>query len=106
MAEGHTLKGLSAGRRLGRQSCRRRWSDQPLEFGVLEKFGSFVGSHAVVVLSDRDDMKACALNLMQFFRGRELRPVHALPRRHGEGGQADAARDLGRTVARRNCRRP
>ena len=26
-----------------------------------------MGSHAVVVLSDRDDMKAVALNLMRFF---------------------------------------
>ena len=33
----------------------------------LERHGSFVGSHAVVVLSDRDDMRAVALNLMRFF---------------------------------------
>ena len=42
-------------------------ADLPLEFGKLEQHGSFVGSHAVVVLSDRDDMKAVALNLMRFF---------------------------------------
>jgi formate dehydrogenase len=39
----------------------------PLDFGQLEKHGCFVGSHAVVILSDRDDMKAVALNLMRFF---------------------------------------
>jgi formate dehydrogenase len=33
----------------------------------LEKYGSFVGSHAVVILSDKDDMKAVALNLLKFF---------------------------------------
>ena len=41
--------------------------DIPLDFGTLEKHGAFVGSHAVVFLSDRDDMKAVALNLMRFF---------------------------------------
>jgi formate dehydrogenase len=41
--------------------------DLPLDFGQLEKYGCFVGSHAVVILSDKDDMKAVALNLMRFF---------------------------------------
>src|SRR5215472_12830123 len=43
------------------------WADVPLDFGTLEQYGCFVGSHAVVVLSDKDDMKAVALNLMRFF---------------------------------------
>src|SRR4029078_10942986 len=42
-------------------------ADIPLDFGTLEKYGCFVGSHAVVILSDKDDMKAAALNLMRFF---------------------------------------
>ena len=42
-------------------------ADIPLDFGQLEKHGAFVGSHAVVILSDKDDMKAVALNLMRFF---------------------------------------
>ena len=66
MADGHALKGYLPGGASG-GILPAAMADQPLEFGVLEKFGSFVGSHAVVVLSDRDDMKACALNLMQFF---------------------------------------
>ena len=66
MADGHALKGFLPGGASG-GILPAAMADQPLEFGVLEKFGSFVGSHAVVVLSDRDDMKACALNLMQFF---------------------------------------
>ena len=41
--------------------------DIPLDFGTLEKHGCFIGSAAVVVLSDRDDMRAAALNLMRFF---------------------------------------
>ena len=66
MAEGHTLAGYLPGGASG-GILPASMADRPLEFGVLEKFGSFVGSHAVVVLSDRDEMKACALNLMQFF---------------------------------------
>ncbi len=41
--------------------------DEPLEFGQLEKHGCFLGSAAVVVLSDKDDVRAAALNLMRFF---------------------------------------
>jgi formate dehydrogenase beta subunit len=42
-------------------------ADEPLDFGTLKPHGAFVGSHAVVVFSDRDDLKAAALNLMRFF---------------------------------------
>jgi formate dehydrogenase beta subunit len=45
-----------------------RLADLPLDFGTLAEHGCFVGSHAVVILSDRDDMRAVALNLMRFFR--------------------------------------
>jgi NADH:ubiquinone oxidoreductase subunit F (NADH-binding)/NADH:ubiquinone oxidoreductase subunit E len=43
-------------------------ADEPLDFGTLDKHGCFIGSHAVVILSDRDDPKAVALNLMRFFK--------------------------------------
>jgi formate dehydrogenase len=42
-------------------------ADLPLDFGQLEKYGCFVGSHAVVILSDRDDMRMVAVNLLKFF---------------------------------------
>jgi len=42
-------------------------SDIPLDFGTLEKYGCFIGSAAVVILSDKDDVRAAALNLMRFF---------------------------------------
>ena len=42
-------------------------ADIPLDFGTLEPHGCFIGSAAVIVLSDQDDMRAVALNLMQFF---------------------------------------
>ena len=38
-----------------------------LDFGQLEKYGCFVGSHAVVILSDKDSVKDAALNLLRFF---------------------------------------
>ena len=42
-------------------------SNLPLDFGELEKYGCFVGSHAVVILSDKDSIKQAALNLLRFF---------------------------------------
>ncbi len=42
-------------------------ADLPLDFGQLEKYGCFVGSHAVVILSDQDDMRDVAVNLLKFF---------------------------------------
>lgn len=66
MAEGHAFKGYLPGGASG-GILPAYMSDIPLDFGQLEKYGSFVGSHAVVILSDQDDMKAVALNLMRFF---------------------------------------
>ncbi|MGB6196530.1 MAG: NADH-ubiquinone oxidoreductase-F iron-sulfur binding region domain-containing protein, partial [Methyloceanibacter sp.] len=37
-------------------------------FGTLDKYGSFVGSHAIVIFSDRDDVGAVVLNLLRFFK--------------------------------------
>jgi len=42
-------------------------ADLPLDFGTLEEHGCFVGSAAVVVFSDQDDMRAVARNLVRFF---------------------------------------
>jgi NADH:ubiquinone oxidoreductase subunit F (NADH-binding)/NADH:ubiquinone oxidoreductase subunit E len=66
MADGHTFKGYLPGGASG-GILPAKMSDIPLDFGTLEQYGCFVGSHAVVILSDKDDMKAVALNLMKFF---------------------------------------
>ncbi|MDF2365941.1 NAD(P)H-dependent oxidoreductase subunit E [Sneathiella sp.] len=42
-------------------------ADIPLDFGTLEKHGCFIGSAAVIVISDKDDLKMVARNLMRFF---------------------------------------
>ena len=39
----------------------------PLDFGTLEKYGCFIGSAAVIILSEQDSVKDAALNLMRFF---------------------------------------
>ncbi len=66
MQEGHEFKGYLPGGASG-GILPARLGDLPLEFGKLEEQGCFVGSHAVVVLSDQDSMKRVALNLMRFF---------------------------------------
>ena len=66
IADGHHFKGYLPGGASG-GILPAYMADIPLDFGQLEKHGSFVGSHAVVILSDKDDMKAVALNLMKFF---------------------------------------
>jgi NADH:ubiquinone oxidoreductase subunit F (NADH-binding)/NADH:ubiquinone oxidoreductase subunit E len=67
MADGHTFKAYLPGGASG-GILPAAMSDLPLDFGKLEQHGCFVGSHAVVVLSDRDDMRAVALNLLRFFQ--------------------------------------
>ncbi len=66
MADGHTFKGYLPGGASG-GILPAAMGDIPLDFGTLEQYGCFVGSHAVVILSEKDDMKAVALNLMKFF---------------------------------------
>jgi NADH:ubiquinone oxidoreductase subunit F (NADH-binding) len=66
MIEGHRFKGYLPGGASG-GILPASMADLPLDFGTLEPHGCFVGSHAVVILSDKDDMKAVALNLMRFF---------------------------------------
>jgi NADH:ubiquinone oxidoreductase subunit F (NADH-binding)/NADH:ubiquinone oxidoreductase subunit E len=66
MAEGHVFKGYLPGGASG-GILPASLADLPLDFGTLEAHGCFIGSAAVVVLSDKDDMKAVALNLLRFF---------------------------------------
>jgi NADH:ubiquinone oxidoreductase subunit F (NADH-binding)/NADH:ubiquinone oxidoreductase subunit E len=43
-------------------------NDIPLDFDTLDAYGCFIGSAAVIILSDRDEARTAARNLMQFFR--------------------------------------
>ena len=66
MADGHNFKGYLPGGASGGILPASK-ADIPLDFGTLEGEGCFIGSAAVVVLSDKDDMKEVALNLLRFF---------------------------------------
>ncbi|MEP3670484.1 MAG: NADH-ubiquinone oxidoreductase-F iron-sulfur binding region domain-containing protein [Roseibium sp.] len=67
MEDGHTFKAYLPGGASG-GILPASLGDEPLDFGTLEKHGCFIGSHAVVVFSDRDNMRDVALNLMRFFK--------------------------------------
>ncbi len=66
MLDGHAFKayqpgGPSAG------LLPASMDDIPLDFDTLQPHGTFIGSAAVVVLSDKDSAKAAALNMLRFF---------------------------------------
>jgi formate dehydrogenase len=66
MLEGHELKAYQPG---GPSSglLPASLNDVPLDFDTLQPHGSFIGSAAVVVLSDQDSAKEAALNMLRFF---------------------------------------
>jgi NADH:ubiquinone oxidoreductase subunit F (NADH-binding)/NADH:ubiquinone oxidoreductase subunit E len=67
MADGHRLAAYLPGGASG-GILPASLADLPLGFGALERFGCFVGSGAVILLSDRDDLAAAARDLVRFFR--------------------------------------
>lgn len=66
MSEGHAFAAYLPGGASG-GILPASMNDIPLDFGTLEKYGCFIGSAAVIVLSDQDDIRGAALNLMRFF---------------------------------------
>jgi formate dehydrogenase len=66
MLEGHVFKAYLPGGAAG-GILPATMADLPLDFGTLEPYGCLIGSAAVIVLSDKDDMKEVALNLLRFF---------------------------------------
>jgi len=66
MLDGHKFKGYLPGGASG-GILPATLADIPLDFGTLEPYGCFIGSAAIMVLSDRDNMRDVALNLLRFF---------------------------------------
>ncbi len=66
MLDGHTFKAYQPG---GPSSgiLPATMNDIPLDFDTLQPHGTFIGSAAVVVLSDQDSAKDAALNMLRFF---------------------------------------
>ena len=67
MIEGHHFKAYQPG---GASSglLPSTINDVPLDFDTLDKYNTFIGSAAVVVLSDKDKIKDVALNMIEFFK--------------------------------------
>lgn len=67
MIEGHHFKAYQPG---GASSglLPATINDVPLDFDTLNKYNTFIGSAAVVVLSDKDKIKDVALNMIEFFK--------------------------------------
>ena len=66
MLDGHQFYGYFPGGASG-GILPASLSDIPLDFDTLQEYGSFIGSAAVVVLSDHDSAKQAALNSLRFF---------------------------------------
>ncbi len=66
MLDGQTFKAYQPG---GPSSglLPAHMNDIPLDFDTLQPHGSFIGSAAVVVLSDQDSARDAALNMLRFF---------------------------------------
>ena len=66
MADGHVFKAYQPG---GPSSglLPATMDDIPLDFDTLQPHGTFIGSAAVVVLSDQDKARDAALNMLRFF---------------------------------------
>jgi formate dehydrogenase len=66
MLDGHALYGYLPGGASG-GILPASMADIPLDFDTLNEYGCFIGSAAIVILSDRDKATAVARNLMKFF---------------------------------------
>jgi NADH:ubiquinone oxidoreductase subunit F (NADH-binding)/NADH:ubiquinone oxidoreductase subunit E len=66
MADGHVFKAYQPG---GPSSglLPASMNDIPLDFDTLQPHGTFIGSAAVVVLSESDSARDAALNMLRFF---------------------------------------
>jgi formate dehydrogenase len=66
MADGHDFKAYLPGGASG-GILPASMNDIPLDFDTLQPHGCFIGSAAVIVLSDQDNIRQVTLNLMRFF---------------------------------------
>ena len=66
MEDGHSFYGYLPGGASG-GILPASMADIPLDFGTLEEHGCFIGSGAIVVFSDKDDITKVVINLLKFF---------------------------------------
>ncbi len=66
MLPGHTFYGYFPGGASG-GILPASMDDIPLDFDTLNTYGCFIGSAAIIVLSDKDTAKSAALSMLRFF---------------------------------------
>ncbi len=106
MADGHQLRGYLPGGASG-GILPAALADLPLDFDTLQPHGCFIGSAAIVVLSQADAIRDVVSNLMRFFRDESC--GQCTPCRVGTAKAAELLRaprwdaallgELGRTMA-------
>ncbi len=67
MEEGHELYAFMPGGASG-GIFPAHMADRAMDFGTWEQEGGFIGSHAVVILSQHDSVRQAVLNTMRFFK--------------------------------------
>ena len=93
MLDGHAFKAYLPGGASG-GILPASMGDIPLDFGgELAKHGAFVGSHAVVIFSDKDSAKDATINLLRFFRHESC--GQCTPCREGTGKMVDLLQKKG-----------
>ena len=94
MTDGHSFEGVSAGRGV-------RWHPSGVDGRSAARFRHAGAARLLRRLARRGDPvrpgrhESGGAQSDEVLRGRELRPVHAMPRRDREGGQADGNRAMG-----------
>ena len=66
MLDGHKLYAYLPGGASG-GILPENLSHLPLDFDVLQKYGCFIGSAAIIVISDKVNIRDVVINLMKFF---------------------------------------
>ncbi len=93
MLPGHELYAFFPGGASGGILPASLAADVPLDFDTLHEHGCFIGSAAIIILSQKDSVRRAALNAMRFFahescgqctpcRAGTIKAVHLMEREH------------------------
>ena len=82
-------------------SCPPRWRHSARFRRRARRHGAFVGSHAVVIFSDKDDIREATLNLLRFFEHESC--GQCTPCRAGTGKLVSLLEPGGRSTKRRSA---
>ena len=97
MLDGHTFYGYLPGGASG-GILPASMADIPLDFDTLNEYGCFIGSAAIIVLSEHGHGGDCGAQCHEVLRRRVVRPVHTVPRWHRKGCAADVTKRWNRPL--------